>query len=92
MQEAIDRTAIQRRLTELAAFWQGRIASWRTEGTESGTEKRHAQQFWSDLMRCFGITPERIDVFERNAGRASTGGEASLTSSGQESSSVRLRA
>lgn len=74
MQEVIDRDAINRRLVDLSAFWQDRIAAWRAEGLNSGTEKRHAQQFWSDLMRCFGITPERIDVFERNADRASTGG------------------
>src|SRR5690625_5600965 len=38
------------------------------------SEKRHAQQLWSDLMGCFDIASERIDVFERNADRASTGG------------------
>ncbi|WP_070433535.1 type IIL restriction-modification enzyme MmeI [Corynebacterium sp. HMSC28B08] len=38
------------------------------------TEKSHAQQFWSDLLRCFGIIPDRIDLFERDAARASTGG------------------
>src|SRR5699024_4200575 len=58
----------------MSSFWQHRIASWRADGVTSGTEKRHAQQFWSDLLRCFAITPERIDVFERNANRASTGG------------------
>ncbi|GAA1119180.1 SAM-dependent DNA methyltransferase [Nesterenkonia jeotgali] len=74
MQEVVDREAIHRRLIDFSAHWQERIASWREGGTESGTEKRHAQQFWSDLMRCFEINPERIDVFERNADRASTGG------------------
>lgn len=74
MQEVVDRSAIRRRLTEFSAFWQDRIATWRAEGTESGSEKRHAQQLWSDLMRCFEINPERIDVFERNADRGSTGG------------------
>jgi len=29
---------------------------------------------WSDLMGCFDIALERIDVFERNADRISTGG------------------
>ncbi|WP_044496427.1 DNA methyltransferase [Nesterenkonia massiliensis] len=74
MNEVIDREAIHRRLTDFSAHWQERIAAWREEGSESGTEKRHAQQFWSSLMRCFEINPERIDVFERNADRASTGG------------------
>ncbi|WP_320410269.1 type IIL restriction-modification enzyme MmeI [Auritidibacter ignavus] len=57
----------------MAVSWRDRINQWRAEGTESGTEKRYAQQFWSDLMKCFGITPECMDVFERNADRASTG-------------------
>ena len=74
MSEVFDRDRIHRKLTELAAFWRQRIDGWRAEGTESGTEKRHAQQFWSDLMQCFDIASERIDVFERNADRASTGG------------------
>src|SRR5699024_7376371 len=58
----------------MSSFWRHRIDGWRDEGTESGTEKRHAQQLWSDLMQCFDIASERIDVFERNADRASTGG------------------
>src|SRR5699024_11380575 len=29
------------------SFWQYRIDSWRADGATSGTEKRHAQQFWS---------------------------------------------
>lgn len=74
MQEVVDRESIHRRLIDFSAHWQERIASWREDSTESGSEKRHAQQFWSALMRCFDINPERIDIFERNADRASTGG------------------
>lgn len=74
MQDVIDRQAIYRKLTNFSAFWRGRIAGWRAEGTQSSSEIRHAQQFWSDLMRCFDITSERVDVFERNANRGSTGG------------------
>src|SRR5699024_2005365 len=58
----------------MSSFWRHRIDGWREDGTTSGTEKRHAQQLWSDLMQCFDIASERIDVFERNADRASTGG------------------
>src|SRR5699024_10991701 len=72
--EVFDRDRIHRKLTELSAFWRHRIDGWRDDGTEAGTEKRHAQQLWSDLMGCFDIASERIDVFERNADRASTGG------------------
>jgi len=72
--EVFDRDRIHRKLTEMSAFWRHRIDGWRDEGVESGTEQRHAQQLWSDLMGCFDIASERIDVFERNADRASTGG------------------
>src|SRR5699024_3448137 len=58
----------------MSSFWRHRIDGWRDDGVESGTEQRHAQQLWSDLMQCFDIASERIDVFERNADRASTGG------------------
>ncbi|WP_193072819.1 SAM-dependent DNA methyltransferase [Brevibacterium sp. FME37] len=74
MHEVIDRPAIHRKLTEFSAFWRNRISGWRAAGTQSSSEKRHAQQFWSDLMRCFDIDSERVDVFERNANRSSTGG------------------
>lgn len=74
MSEVFDRDRIHRKLTEMSAFWRQRIDDWRAEGVESGTEKRHAQQLWSDLMKCFDIAAERRDVFERNADRASTGG------------------
>lgn len=74
MHEVIDRPSIHRKLIEFSAFWNERIGKWRTESTKSSSEKRHAQQFWSDLMRCFDINPERVDVFERNAKRSSTGG------------------
>lgn len=74
MSEVFDRDRIHRKLTEMSSFWRHRIDGWRDEGVESGTEQRHAQQLWSDLMQCFDIASERIDVFERNADRASTGG------------------
>jgi len=72
--EFYDRHRVQRKLRDMSTFWRDRIDTWRAEGTESGTEKRHAQQFWSDLMGCFDIASERVNVFERNASRASTGG------------------
>ena len=61
MSEVFDRDWIYGKLTELATFWRQRIDGWRAEGTESGTEKRHAQQLWSVLMQCFDIASERID-------------------------------
>src|SRR5690625_2933149 len=58
----------------MSSFWRHRIDGWRDQGVEAGTEERASQQLWSDLMQCFDIASERIDVFERNADRASTGG------------------
>ena len=69
----LDRDSIRRSLTQFSSFWRERIDSWRTESV-TGTERSHAQQYWSDLLKCFGVIPERIDLFERDAGRATTGG------------------
>ena len=68
-----DRATTTTKLGEFAHFWSTqRIQVWRATG-ERATEKKYAQSFWSDLLRCFGIIPERINLFERDAQRASTG-------------------
>lgn len=68
-----DRATTTTKLGEFAHFWSTqRIQVWRDTG-ERATEKKYAQSFWSDLLRCFGIIPERINLFERDAQRASTG-------------------
>ncbi len=68
-----DRATTTTKLGEFAHFWTTqRIQVWRDTG-ERATEKKYAQSFWSDLLRCFGIIPERINLFERDAQRASTG-------------------
>ena len=56
----------------MVSHWRPRIDEWKATDKRH-TEKSHAQQFWSDLLRCFGVIPERIDLFERDAARASTG-------------------
>lgn len=68
----LDRGTIRRRLDSFATDWRSIINDWRATGAKH-TEKSHAQQFWSDLLRCFGVIPERIRLFERDATRASTG-------------------
>lgn len=68
----LDRSSIRPELRKFANSWRERIDSWR-ETDQRHTEKSFAQQFWSDLLKCFGVIPERIDLFERNAVRASTG-------------------
>jgi hypothetical protein len=66
-----DRQTTVNHLAKFATAWRERINAWREEDRK-GTETKHAQQFWSDLLRSFGIIPERIDLFERDADRAST--------------------
>jgi hypothetical protein len=68
----LDRGTIRRRLDSFATDWRAIIDDWRDTGAKH-TEKSHAQQFWSDLLRCFGVIPERIKLFERDAIRATSG-------------------
>lgn len=68
----LDRGDIRKNLTSMMSHWRPRIDEWKSTDKRH-TEKSHAQQFWSDLLRSFGVIPERIDLFERDAARASTG-------------------
>ena len=68
-----DRGSIHTELNSFVAHWRPRIDEWKTTNKKH-TEKSYAQQFCSDPLRWFGIIPERIDLFERDAARASTGG------------------
>lgn len=72
MQTPLDRADIKRYLDDFSHAWRTRINGWRESG-QKHTEKSFAQQYWSDLLKCFGVIPERIDLFERDADRASTG-------------------
>lgn len=68
-----DRQKAIAHLRDFARFWtQERIQQWRDDNIKN-QEKQYAQQFWSDLLSSFGIIPERISLFERNAERTSTG-------------------
>ena len=68
-----DRQKAIAHLRDFARFWtQERIQQWRDDNIKN-QEKQYAQQFWSDLLGSFGIIPERISLFERNAERTSTG-------------------
>lgn len=73
VEQLADRGVIRTALDDFGHAWGQRIARWRADG-QTHTEKSFAQQFWSDLLRTFGVIPERIDLFERGAARASTGG------------------
>lgn len=67
-----DPIVVKNNLHKMGVEWGKRIQQWREED-QKHTEKSFAQQYWSDLLRCFEISPERIDLFERDATRATTG-------------------
>lgn len=68
----VDRGVVRRQLDSFTARWIEKIDAW--DARERGhSEKRHAQTFWSDLLRQFGVIPERISLFEYEADRATTG-------------------
>lgn len=69
---ALDRESIRTALQAFAVHWRERIDAWGDVGS-GHIEKSYAQQYWSDLLRCFGVTPERMNIFEQDAVRASTG-------------------
>ncbi len=68
----ISRSEVKRELDKFVTVWIKRIQEWKTSG-QGHTESSGAQQFWGSLLRCFGVIPERIDLFERDAKRATTG-------------------
>ncbi|MCT2300209.1 GcrY protein [Dietzia cinnamea] len=68
----VDRGEIKRRLVDFANHWATTVRTWREDNTPH-TEKSFAHSFWSDLLGCFGINAARLDLFERDAVRASTG-------------------
>lgn len=71
-QVTLDRGTIRRRLLQMSTHWRERIDGWR-ETDAKHTEKSYAQQFWSDLLKSFGVITERIDLFEQDATRATSG-------------------
>lgn len=68
----LDKGTIRRELDSFSSRWRAKIDHWR-ETDAKHTEKSYVQQFWSDLLRCFGVIPERIELFERDASRATSG-------------------
>lgn len=68
----VSRGEVVRELHGFIDVWSSRIETWKTNN-QGHTESTAAQQFWGHLLRCFGVIPERIDLFERDAVRATTG-------------------
>ena len=62
-----------RNLVNFSAHWTAELAEWKATG-HGGEEQKSAQRFWIDLFACFGVSAARMDLFERHARRASTGG------------------
>lgn len=72
-----DRGTIRLGLDEFIARWTDKISHW-SEAERRRSESVHAQTFWSDLLRQFGVIPERFSLFEYEASRATTGGRGSI--------------
>lgn len=69
----LSRDEIHRRLDSFRAHWLRELEEWKEQGL-TGEEQKAAQRFWIDLFSCFGVSAQRMNLFERNARRGSTGG------------------
>lgn len=72
-----DRDTMIRRLRDFQVHWLEELEEWKQQGL-TGEEQQSAQRFWIDLFRCFGIRSERVNLFERNVKRSSTGGRGRI--------------
>ena len=59
-------------LTRFKQEWRERLDSWSEQG-QGGIEKKYAQSFWAELCAAFGVSATRMDLFEQDARRASSG-------------------
>nr|DAD81883.1 MAG TPA: MmeI/DNA Complex-protein complex, Restriction-Modification enzyme, Hydrolase-DNA [Siphoviridae sp. ctmHK1] len=67
-----DRATIRHNLTEFKLRWLAHIKQWKAENRPA-TESSHDQQFWGDLLDCFGVNARDLYLYQRSAKRASTG-------------------
>ena len=68
----LDRAEVRRNLNGFKLHWRERLDHW--QGAQEGAiEKKYAQSFWADFLACFGISATRMDLFEQDARRGSTG-------------------
>lgn len=68
----LDRNEIKHNLDEFRVHWRQRLDTWKENG-EGAIEKKYAQSFWAEFLACFGISATRMDLFEQDARRGSTG-------------------
>ncbi|MCG7242824.1 DNA methyltransferase [Corynebacterium sp. ACRPS] len=72
LSDCFDRATIRHNLTEFKLRWLDHIEQWRAENRPA-TESSHDQQFWGDLLDCFGVNARDLYLYQRSAKRASTG-------------------
>ncbi|ANE05547.1 DNA methyltransferase [Corynebacterium crudilactis] len=70
--QRLDRSEIRHNLDQFKHHWRSRLNSWKA-ADEGAIEKKYAQSFWADFLDCFGISAARMDLFEQDAKRGSTG-------------------
>ncbi|OIR46437.1 DNA methyltransferase [Corynebacterium sp. NML130628] len=68
----LDRATMRRNLDGFKHRWHERLDGWRSLD-EGALERKYAQSYWAELLACFGITASRMDLFEQDAKRASSG-------------------
>ncbi|AOX06050.1 GcrY protein [Corynebacterium sp. NML98-0116] len=68
----LDRATMRRNLDAFKLRWNERLDGWRSLD-EGALERKYAQSYWAELLACFGITASRMDLFEQDAKRASSG-------------------
>ena len=71
--QRLDRAEVRYNLDSFKLHWRERLDSW-TEANQGAIEKKYSQSFWADFLACFGVSAARMDLFEQDARRASTGG------------------
>lgn len=52
--------------------WRERLDGWGS-ADQGALERKYAQSYRAELFECFGVTASRMDLFEQDARRASTG-------------------
>lgn len=70
--QRLDRAEVRRNLDGFKLHWRERLDSW-ADGNQGAIEKKYAQSFWADFLACFGVSAARMDLFEQDARRGSTG-------------------
>ncbi|MDU7193002.1 DNA methyltransferase [Lawsonella clevelandensis] len=75
--QRLDLSSIKYNLANFRLHWLDELEEWK-EAHLTGEEQKAAQRFWIDMMGCFGITAARMNLFERDARRGSTGGRGRI--------------